>query len=67
MATSTQTPTLLSQTCLPSSNQITVSPNQNPPLTPLMPSQLSGGDVVNIIIAISVLVGVILGKPTKSN
>ncbi|UBF28785.1 hypothetical protein K9N68_13615 [Kovacikia minuta CCNUW1] len=36
-----------------------------PPVSPT-PPPISGNDVVNIIIAISVLVGLILGKSTKS-
>lgn len=65
MATSVQTPTFLPQVYLLSSNHIAVPPNENTPPSSPMPSQLSGSDVVNIIIAISVLVGVILGKPTS--
>lgn len=66
MAISVQTPPLVAQPCLPSSSQIAVSPGQNTPLTPPMPSQVSGSDVVHIIIAISVLVGVVLDKSTKT-
>lgn len=66
MATSVQTPILPSQFRQPFRSQIIVPPNQGMPPTPLIPFQLSGSDVVNIIIAISVLVGVILGKSTKS-
>jgi hypothetical protein len=66
MAISVQAPSLVAQPCLPSSSQIAVSPGQNRTPTPPMPSQVSGSDVVHIIIAISVLVGVVLGKPTKT-
>ncbi|PSB33684.1 hypothetical protein [Stenomitos frigidus] len=62
MATSVQTPTLPPQACLPSSNQIALAPNQSTlPVAPT-PSQLAGGDVVNLLIAIAVLVKVVLGK-----
>ncbi len=65
MATSVQTPNLPPQACLPSSNQIALSPNQSTlPVAPT-PSQVSGSDVVNIIIAIAVLIGVMLGKTNK--
>ncbi|MBW4694680.1 MAG: hypothetical protein KME27_23260 [Lyngbya sp. HA4199-MV5] len=65
MTTSVQNPTLPPQACLPSSNRIALSPNQSAlPVAPT-PSQLSGGDVVNLMIAIAVLVRVILGKPKQ--
>ena len=65
MATFVQTPTLPSQACLLSSNQNTLSPHQSTlPVDPT-PSQLSGSDVVNIITAIAVLVGVMQGKTNK--
>lgn len=62
-----QTPTSLPQTCLPSTSQIAISPSQNTPSISAIPAQISGSDVVNTIIAISILVGVILRKPPKSN
>ena len=65
MATIVQTPTLPPQACLPSSNQSALSPNQSTlPVAPTS-SQLSGSGVVNIMIAIAVLVGVMLGKTNK--
>jgi len=65
MLITVQPPTLRSQACLPSSQQIAVSPDQSTLTVAPMPSQLSGGDVVNLMIAISVLVRVILSKPTQ--
>ncbi|UBF28516.1 hypothetical protein K9N68_11935 [Kovacikia minuta CCNUW1] len=65
MATSIQTLTLPPQACLPSSNQIALSPNQSTLPAAPTPSQLSGSDVVNLMIAIAVLVRVILGKPKQ--
>lgn len=66
MTTSVQISTSLPQVCLPSSHHIAVQPNVDPSPNSPVPSQLSGSDVVNIIIAISVLVGVVLGNPTNS-
>lgn len=65
MTISVQTSTTTPQTCLPSSYHIAISPSQDTSPNSPTPSQLSGNDVVNIIIAISVLVGVILSKPAS--
>jgi hypothetical protein len=46
--------------------QVIIQSNSATPPVPHTPPPISGSDIVNIIIAISVLVGVILGKSTKS-
>jgi len=65
MANYVQLSTYLPKVCLPSSHYTEVKPNRDPSPNSPIRFQLSGSDVANIIIAISVLIEVILNRSTK--